>query len=67
MKYIINHEHYRMYNPVQIFTKKEPPAKGSKRWNRQQKAIKKKERKRKILNVLNLINGLSSGVSAAHT
>ena len=67
MEYIINHEHYRMYNPVQIFTKKEPPAKGSKHRKRQQKAIKKKERKRKIRNFLNLINSLSSGVCAAHT
>lgn len=65
MKYITDHDHYRMYNPVPIFTKKEPPMKGTKRWNKQQKAIKKKERRLKILSVMNLIDSLSSDVCVA--
>lgn len=60
MVYITNHEHYRMYNPVPVFVKKEPPIKGTKRWNKQQKATKRKERKREILNVMSLIDSLSA-------
>lgn len=59
MKYIVNHEHYRMYNPILPNIKTEPPKKGSKRWNKQQKAIKRKERKQKIYNVIKLIDSLS--------
>ena len=46
--------------------KKEPPMKGTKRWNKQQKAIKRKERKREIWNVMNLIDSLSAGACVAH-
>ena len=66
MEYITNHEYYRMYNPVPIYTKKEPPTKGTKRWNKQQKAARKKERRRKIWNVINLIDSLSVGTCVAH-
>ena len=66
MEYIINHEYYRMYNPLTVFAEYEPPIKVTKRWNKQQKAIKKKERRREIWNVINLINNLSSGACVAH-
>ena len=66
MEYITNHEYYRLYNPVPVFTKKEPPMKGTKRWDKQQKAIKRKERRREIWNVINLIDSLSVGACVAH-
>ena len=66
MEYITNHEYYRMYNPVPVFTKKEPPKKGTKRWNKQQKVIKKKERRHEIQNVMNLIDSLSASACVAH-
>ena len=50
-----------------MFSKKEPPMKGTKRWNKQQKTIKRKERKREIWNVMNLIDSLSAGTCVAHT
>ncbi len=59
-EYIANHEYYRMLNPLCIVTRKEPPVKGTKRWKKQQKAIKRKERKKEIWNVLNLIDSLSA-------
>lgn len=64
MKYINEHEYYRMINPLQIFVKKEPPRKGTKRWNKQQKALKRKERKQEIWNVINLIDSLSANTFA---
>lgn len=57
--------YYRMYNPVPVFMKKEPPMKGTKRWKKQQKAIMKRERKREIRNVMNLIDSLSAGSCVA--
>lgn len=66
MEYITNHENYRMHNPMPVFTKKETPIKGTKRRSKQQKAIKKKERNRKIWNVINLIDSLSKGACVAH-
>ncbi len=65
LEYINNHENYRMFCPLPVFIKKEPPVKGTKRWNRQQKAMKKKERKRQIWNVYNLIDSLSVSSCAA--
>ena len=61
LEYVNNHEYYRMYNPIQVVAKKEPPKKGTKRWDKQQRAIKKKERRREIWNVINLIDSLSVG------
>lgn len=59
MKYINEHEYYRMRNPLHIVTKKEPPKKGTKRYRGQQKAMARKERQQQIRNVLNLIDSLS--------
>ena len=67
MEYIVNHECFRRYNPLPVFVKKEPPKKGSKRWDKQQRIIKKKERRREIMNVLNLIDSLSASTCTAHT
>ena len=59
MEYIVKHELYRRYNPIPVVIKKAPPIKGTKRWNKQQKASKNRERKRQIQNVLRLIDSLS--------
>ena len=60
LEYISDHEYYRMLNPLQITKKKrKPPVKGTKRWKNQQKNIKRKERKKQIWNVINLIDSLS--------
>lgn len=61
LKYIDAHESYRKLNPLNIVTKKEPPKKGTRRYRGLQKALAKKERKRQIGNVLNLIDSLSVG------
>jgi len=61
LEYINEHEYYRMLNPLHIVTKKEPPKKGTRRYKGQQKAIARKERKRQIWNVINLIDSLSIG------
>lgn len=63
--YINEHEYYRMLNPLKSRKKKQPPRKGTKRWNSQQRRLKKKERKQKICNVLNLIDSLSSNNKCA--
>ena len=61
LEYINEHEYYRMLNPLHIVTKKEPPKKGTRRYRGQQKALARKERKRQIWNVINLIESLSVG------
>lgn len=58
MEYITKHEDYRKQNPIMVTVKKEPPIRGTKRWNKQQKEIKQKERNRAIWNVLTLIENL---------
>ena len=65
LEYINEHEYYRMLNPLHIVTKKEPPKKGTRRYRGQQKALAKKERKRQIWNVINLIDSLSVGTRVA--
>lgn len=65
MEYINEHEYYRMLNPLHIVTKKAPPKKGTRRYRGQQKAMARKERKRQIWNVLNLIDSLSAGACVA--
>ena len=62
MEYIVDHDYFRMLNPVYAPRKKEitPPQKGSKRYKSAQKRFKKFERKREIRNVLNLIDSLSA-------
>lgn len=58
MEYIVEHEWYRRFNPLPVKIEKAPPSKGTKRWNKQQKAMKRRERKQQIWNVLNLIDNL---------
>lgn len=59
MKYISEHEWYRMIHPLHIKHEKAPPRKGTKRWISQQRTQKKKERKKQIRNVLDLIDSLA--------
>ena len=59
LKYVSYHETYRMQNPLPKKKHKEPPKKGTKRWNTVQKREKKKEKKQQIRNVLNLIDSLA--------
>lgn len=67
LDYIIEHDYFRMLNPIYAHTKKEPPQKGTKRWRKAQKQEKKKARRTSIHNVLNIIDSLqeSSRVSQA--
>lgn len=61
LEYIVDHEYYRMLNPVQAPPhKKEPPMKGTKRYRKQQAKAKSSARKKAISNVLNLIAHLSA-------
>lgn len=60
--YIVEHDYFRMLNPVYIPKKKKespPPMKGTKRYKSAQKRIEKRKRKQAIRNVLNLIDSLN--------
>ena len=62
LQYIVDHDYYRMLNPVHIPQKQRespPPRKGTKRYKRAQRSMEKYERKQAIKNVLNLIDSLS--------
>ena len=62
LQYIVDHDYYRMLNPVYIPKKKKespPPRKGTRRYKSAQRRIEKYERKRAISNVLSLIESLS--------
>lgn len=62
LKYIIEHDYYRMLNPVYIPKEKKkspPPKKGTKRYKSTQRRIERYERKRAVKNVLDLIDSLS--------
>ncbi len=63
LQYIVDHDYYRMLNPVYIPEKKKkespPPRKGTKRYKSNQRRIEKYERKKAIKNVLDLIESLS--------
>ena len=59
LDYINSHEYYRMLNPLHIVTPKEPPKKGTRRYRALQKNLAAKERRRKISNVINLIDSIS--------
>ena len=58
-EYITNHEWYRMINPLRIKHKVEEPLKGTKKWRKKQKAFKRVERRKKVWDVINLINSMS--------
>ncbi len=63
LKYIVEHDFYRMHNPIFINKKKKaspPPKKGTKRYKSELKKIEKYERKKAIKNVVNLIDSLSA-------
>lgn len=59
---VVDHEYYRMTHPLYIRPDKKekaPPRKGTKRYRKQQAKAEKRARKQSIINVLNLIDGLS--------
>ena len=58
--YIISHEHYRMYNPVEIFCPKQPAQKGSKRYRKEQKQAKRKAKTQAAFQVMEMIDRLSA-------
>ena len=57
-QYITKHDNYRMKNPLYNVTTKEPPRKGTHRWKREQKNLKKKKRRNAIAVVYSLLAGL---------
>ena len=60
LKYIIEHDFFRMLNPVSHRPKKkEPPRKGTKRYRREQQKMKNREKRQAIRSVLNLIESLN--------
>ncbi|MDE7231840.1 MAG: hypothetical protein K2N37_02020 [Lachnospiraceae bacterium] len=60
MSYIVEHDRYRLRNPLyQKQTTNEPPKKGTKRYKKQKERRKRRERYASIMNVLALIdNGI---------
>lgn len=61
MRYISEHDCFRMHNPIMVYVEKEQPHKGSKRWKKQQEAARKRVRRYEIKKVLDLIENLSVG------
>ncbi len=62
LEYIVEHDYFRMLNPIHMPKKKKnspPPKKGTKRYKSTQKRIEKYKRKQAIKNVLNLIDSLN--------
>ena len=62
LQYIVDHDHFRMLNPVYIPKQNNeavPPRKGTKRYRSAQRKIKKIEHKKAIRNVLCLIESLN--------
>ena len=62
LQYIVDHDHFRMLNPVYIPKQDNetvPPRKGTKRYRSAQRKIKKIEHKKAIRNVLSLIESLN--------
>lgn len=61
LTYIVDHDYYRMLNPVCKMPKKKaspPPRKGTRRYRSEQRKAEKRERNRAIRNVLNIIESL---------
>lgn len=61
LQYIVDHDYFRMVNPLYIPQNKKvspPPKKGTKRYRKSQRRIEKNERKKAIKNVLDLIDSL---------
>ena len=61
LQYIVDHDYFRMVNPLYIPQNKKvssPPKKGTKRYKKSQRKLEKNERKKAIKNVLNLIDSL---------
>lgn len=56
LEYIVEHDYFRMLNPIHLAPKKKSPRKGTKRYRKQQKRAKKQARRESIHNVLNLID-----------
>ena len=67
LDYIVEHDYYRMLNPIYPVQHKAPPVKGTKRYRKQLKQQKKKARKDAVRNVLTLIDSLSVPQSKAVT
>lgn len=63
LKYIVKHDAYRIDNPNEITVPKTSAQKGSKRWRKEQNAIKKKIKRHKAWQVRNLIDHVSKKAS----
>lgn len=62
LEYIVEHDYFRMLHPVYDQPGKGslPPKKGTKRYRREQRKLKAREKRRAIRNVLNLIDALNA-------
>lgn len=66
LEYIKGHDFYRNMHPEQVIKKhvaKEPPRKGTKRWYKEQRKMKNRERRHAIRNVLDIIESFDSNYS----
>lgn len=62
-EYVLDHDGYRIYHPVRRPGRSEPkpaPHKGTKRWRKEQKKIKKQERRTAIRNVYSIFDSLAA-------
>lgn len=64
LQYITEHDNYRVRNPIYTVPDKEPPKKGTHRWDREQKKLKKKKRRNAIAVVYSLFDRLESASPA---
>lgn len=58
-RYIINHDAYRLKNPLVSYTTGHQIRKSTKRQRKKQKALKRREKRQKVWMVLNLIDNVS--------
>lgn len=59
-EYIVEHDYYRMLNPMHAKIPKAPPMKGTKRYRKEQAKAKRRAKRDAILNVQRLIKALSA-------
>lgn len=57
-QYITEHDNYRVKNPLYNVVPKEPPKKGTHRWEREQKKLKKRKRRNAVAVVYSLFDRL---------
>ncbi len=65
LNYIVEHDGYRLNNPVHVHREKRPPKKGTKRYRKEQNKIKRREQHQAQKRVLDLIESLEAAERTA--